>query len=44
MNDKSVYGFWEMWSLNAFCVKEVKNDSVWQRLLGLQYRLMLVSN
>jgi len=44
MNDKSVHGFWEMWSLNAFCVKAVNNDWVWQRLLVLQYRPILVSN
>ncbi len=29
MNDKSAHGFLKMWSVNAFCVKAVKNDSVW---------------
>ncbi len=27
MNDKSVCGFWEMWSLHAFCLKAMKNNS-----------------
>ncbi len=27
MNEKRVHGFWKMWLLNAFCVKEMKNDS-----------------
>jgi len=29
MSVKSVNGFWKMLSLNAFCVKAMKNDSVW---------------
>lgn len=27
MNDKTVHGFSKVWSLDAFCVKAIKNDS-----------------